>query len=472
MALYSVPDEHYFRIHHPRPRFKGDFENVLIYMATEIVKLGEMNKESFNAALNNAIKLYPGNLDKNPKTINNWRTEIDSLFCFIEEHGDSLRPSRRAKELADNQDLVKFFKLFCYSYQLPGGFIKPEKNMDCIHNKIDFRPACYIVQMMRNAGVSTGRRVGINKAEATHCIFNDLRVTRDKRSVEDTWEIITENRSRGVDYDWQGDVIRYAGDILDYMLKANLMERMPDSKYYLNENEALALERFINPDEGFDYYQRLQPGFAISEVARLEKEWRDYFNREISDEYFDTDIIALVSDTAEDYERLKRFIENLDEIIESFGEADYTTREIGNVGVNIVLVHEKNRISLEGRPDLAYLIKVIPDHLAVGYDIKSIEKNEDQRFVEVKTTFSPQQLAFNRFHLTTNEWNAAKTHSNIYYVYRLMVTKRSIKLVLINDPVGLFRKEIIDGTPRDGMDMIFDPDVCGTEVELLIERAV
>ena len=34
MSKYEIPEEYYFRIHHCRPRFKGNVENVLIYMAT------------------------------------------------------------------------------------------------------------------------------------------------------------------------------------------------------------------------------------------------------------------------------------------------------------------------------------------------------------------------------------------------------------------------------------------------------
>ena len=39
MAEYKIPDEYFFRIHHVRPRFKGDIENVLIYMAEEISRI-------------------------------------------------------------------------------------------------------------------------------------------------------------------------------------------------------------------------------------------------------------------------------------------------------------------------------------------------------------------------------------------------------------------------------------------------
>ena len=38
MSKYEIPEKYYFRIYHCRPRFKGNVENVLIYMATEITK--------------------------------------------------------------------------------------------------------------------------------------------------------------------------------------------------------------------------------------------------------------------------------------------------------------------------------------------------------------------------------------------------------------------------------------------------
>ncbi|MBU8919116.1 DUF3883 domain-containing protein [Bacillus sp. FJAT-29953] len=53
----------------------------------------------------------------------------------------------------------------------------------------------------------------------------------------------------------------------------------------------------------------------------------------------------------------------------------------------------------------------------------------------MKTTASSKPLDFRRFHLTTNEWSAASTFNDRYYVYRLMVTKGSIRLRLIQDPV-------------------------------------
>ena len=40
VKTYKIPDEYFFRLHHVRPRFKNDVEEVLLYVATSI---SEMN---------------------------------------------------------------------------------------------------------------------------------------------------------------------------------------------------------------------------------------------------------------------------------------------------------------------------------------------------------------------------------------------------------------------------------------------
>ena len=61
MAEYQIPKEYYFRLHHVRPRFKGDIENVLIYVAEEIARVGEKATDDFVADVNVALFRYPGN---------------------------------------------------------------------------------------------------------------------------------------------------------------------------------------------------------------------------------------------------------------------------------------------------------------------------------------------------------------------------------------------------------------------------
>lgn len=111
MSEYKIPDEYYFRIHHVRPRFKGDIENVLIYVAEELTRVGEKPVKEFVEDVNAALYRYPGNAHRELKTINNWRTEISALFGFIEHTGNTDKPGRRALELAQNQDLVESFKI-------------------------------------------------------------------------------------------------------------------------------------------------------------------------------------------------------------------------------------------------------------------------------------------------------------------------------------------------------------------------
>ncbi|GAA0378587.1 protein NO VEIN domain-containing protein [Bacillus horti] len=469
MAYYEVPKEYYFRIHHPRPRFKGDIENVLIYLASEITLIGRKKVNEFKSDLDFSIKKYPGNLTKKQKTIDNWRTEIDALFSFVVKEGDYLKPSNRAIELATNQDLVKFFKLFCYHFQYPGGFVKPHVNLMYIKEKINFRPASYILKMLSSAETEYGKRAGITKSEATHCIFNDLRVSRDNRSCEETWELISSNRRKKVEYDWTGDVIRYAGDILDYLTQGNLLVKRPDGKYYINTVESLAIQRFINSTDFFDYYSYIQNPYEVNldEVKTIDQDWIKYFNTEREEGFFDTDILALVSESSNEYNQLRNMFD-IERVIEEGGMD--TTGGIGSVGESLILNHEKIRIEHEGRSDLKHLIKLIPSTYAVGYDINSREVDETHKFIEVKTTKSSTEIDFMRFHLTPNEWSAAETHSDRYFVYRLLVTKGRIKLIILKDPVGEYKRGNLSATPRNGMDIIFNPEVTGIEKELLIQK--
>ena len=96
--MYQVPEKYYFRLHHPRPRFKNDVENVLVYMATNISYLGILPKKEFSQQLNDIIKQYAGNAEK---TINNWQTEISSLFGMMIEKEGFVYSGNRAKELTE-----------------------------------------------------------------------------------------------------------------------------------------------------------------------------------------------------------------------------------------------------------------------------------------------------------------------------------------------------------------------------------
>lgn len=84
IIYYKVPDNYWFRIHFVRPRFKGNIENVLLYMANECCRIPKCSCEEYNKKYFNAIKMFPGNIDMADKTLHNWRTEIPAHYsAFI-----------------------------------------------------------------------------------------------------------------------------------------------------------------------------------------------------------------------------------------------------------------------------------------------------------------------------------------------------------------------------------------------------
>lgn len=484
MAEYRIPDEYYFRIHHVRPRFKGDIENVLIYMAEEISKIGELETSEFVDRINAAIYRYPGNVHRELKTINNWRTEISALFGFIEHTESTDKPGLRAIELANNQDLVECFKVFLYNFQYPGAHIKPNRVVEQIEAGIHFKPAQYILRLLRYASEVEGGSVGITKFEVCHCVFNDLRVTRDNEGVEKTWKRIKHNRENRLEYDQTGDVVRYAGDIVDYLEIANLLKTYDSRTYYLNTLEEDSIIKFCESTEWFAEYDAMIEARVgdMEAVKAVTNNWFAYVNRDIEDTDFSTDILAYIASDEEELKSLQNNASYLsrekihielverEEVLDERIKMDYdvfTTKDIGDIGESLIHGHECMRIKLGGREDLIHLIKRIPTQFAVGYDISSVELDERKRYIEVKTTISSKPLHFNRIHLTKNEWNTASSTHDRYYVYRLMLSKTERKLFLLQDPVGLYKKDLIEMIPSDGADITFDPKKVGEFEELL-----
>jgi hypothetical protein len=281
------------------------------------------------------------------------------------------------------------------------------------------------------------------------------------------WERIAKNRKDRVDYDMTGDVIRYAGDIIDYMEIANLLITYDSRTYYINTLENEAILKFVNSTEWFAEYDTMiaRREGDISAINNCRGGWFSYVNRDLGDTDFATDILAFLAKDSEEFAELEKsakdmFLQRLEE------EQDFTTKDIGDIGETLIHGHECERIKRGGRQDLVHLIKAIPTQYAVGYDILSVELNELKRFIEVKTTISSKPLHFNKVHLTSNEWNAAQTSGERYFVYRLQLSKHDHKLFLIQDPVGLYKRDVISMIPKDGADITFS-DSAGNYEELL-----
>lgn len=466
--IYKTPNQFYFRLHHVRPRFKSDVENVLYYMANEIAKIPHLPNSEFKQRLNNAIRLFPNNAHLTQKTIDNWRTEISALFGFIQENNKTKMSwaGKIALKLAKEQDLIQFFKYFLFYFQYPGGHQKTHRVLELIENGIKFKPAQYILRLLEEGEKITGKRFGINKAELTHLVFNDLRVTRDNINPKDVIDLILKNRADKVEYIWEGDIIRYAGDIIDYMLIANLLNSHNNGYFYLNWSERETITSFIQSKSWFDKYDGYYDSPSLVGLRNIEDDWFDYVNTELGEDLFKTDVLQYLGIEKDAYEELvNASIQTLENNIDY--ENFNNTKEIGDLGESLVLGHECMRLKLGQREDLIHLVKRIPTSFAIGYDIKSVELDGLLRAIEVKTTISNKTLNFYNFHLTTNEWNNAESLKERYFVYRLMLSKFDKKLFLLKNPVNQYKENKLKMVPRDGADIIFTENT-GTWEELLL----
>jgi hypothetical protein len=476
--MYIIPKNYYRRLHHCRPRFKDDVDGVLLFVSCEIAKLHKDEHKLFAKELNKVIKLYPGNARLTDKTINNWRTEISALFGLIEYQDTISVPGRMSLMLAEKQDLISFFRYFLYYFQYPGGHLKPHETLELLRECVNFKPSKYLLNVLLVGAriVGSEKTFGISKSEATHCIFNDLRVTRDNRSAEETVSLILENRRKNVMYDSAGDTIRYSGDILDYMVLADLLNEKPNSKFYLKTVNMEVIHAFANSTSTFEPYEKLRGknNLKISDVHSTHQEWFRYVNNSLYSKIFETNILDLIKGQ-HDYDQVNRDVKNksyIDEVLSRIaliaeGES-VTTKDIGDVGEFITIEHETNRLTALGREDILHHIKKIPESLAMGFDISSYEGvGPLRRNIEVKTTVSRRKLILSSFHMTPSEWTAAETYKDRYFIYRLIINANEIDLFIIQDPVGKYKSNIITMVPRDGADIRYDQTAGNWEVILI-----
>jgi len=445
---YKIPDEYFFRLHHVRPRFKTDIEEVLLYVATSISEMNVLPKKESDKELNQVIKQFKKNRTSSEKTINNWRTEISALFAFIQKNEKKLYPSKMATRLSKNQYLDEFFNYFLYTFQYPGGHTRPDYIKSQIHAGIKFKPCTYILNILTEGGKLLKKPFSMTAEELTQCAYYDLRVTRDGRSPKKVAELILENRKNKVKYDYKyeqlknkktgkfpssGDVYRYAGDILDYMVLANLLHDKGTSfYYYLNDENKNTINYHRTQITWFNTYDWLYDKAEIEmlDISNAEEVWFNYVNNFDSIEVFSPQLNSKQS-------------ENLSKLIQEYhsqlkGGKSVPTKIIGDYGESLILAHEYLRTKDKSKRQ--HIINKIPTHLGVGYDIQSIEIEKNKRYIEVKSTKSKKASSINRFKLTPNEWDTAETMGDRYFIYYLVINDTEKKIFTIQDPVKKYNE--------------------------------
>lgn len=487
IEYYQIPDSNWHRIHFVRPRFKSNIENVLLYMANECCHIPACSCKDYSEKYFNAIRMFPGNIDMADKTLHNWRTEIPALFGFYNEDKDLDRTetSKMAIFLHENQDLTQFMKLFLYSFQFPGGHLKPQDLKDIILKGIRFKPAKTIIQVLMAGNKilskeNATKEMSISAEEATYCIFNDVQVTSGRKTAEQIAQTILYNRKRHLRYynpkdpkvqslagksRSKGDMTRYAGDILDYMELANLLEKH-NGYFSMKGNELVSLKIFANDTTYFSGYDKFynRNNIETSELSAIEPLWFEYVNNTMNPNLFRTDLRSVLEG---DVQVEVVYDDRIKNIVKS---EDVTTKDIGNLGEGIICGHEKMRLKINGYDEFVRLVQIV-DSPAYhpGFDIDSFEADgtEDHRYIEVKTTISKKRIQMYGFHMSPNEWRVAGTIKEHYCVYRLMLSEQDKTLFILRDPVRLYKKDLIEAEPRDGMEITFNPNNF-TPTELLI----
>lgn len=454
-------------------------------MAGECCRIPSCSCEKYSQRYFAAIKRFPGNITMADKTLHNWRTEIPALFSFYIEDKEAgvTETSRMAKFLFEKQDLTQFLRLFLYSFQFPGGHMKPQDLRDIISHGIRFKPAREIVRVLMagNKLLAEGgsdKEMSLSAEETTYCIFNDTRVTSGAISAEEVAKTVLDNRKRRLRYynakDQQsmslkgvartkGDMTRYAGDTLDYMVIANLLE-VHNGYFYLRGNEKEALSVFRDDKSWFDgyesFYENGVPDTAA--LSKVEAAWFEYVNDSLNPDLFKTNISNIFG-SANEIDVV--FEDRLKEVVTSDSR---TTKDIGNLGEAIICGHEKMRLKINGYADLIHMVRIV-DSPAYhpGYDIDSLEADgtDSHRYIEVKTTISKQKIQMYGFHMSPNEWSVAGTVTTHYCVYRLMLSEQEKTLYILRDPVRLYKTDRIEAEPRDGMEVTFKAtDFTPTEI--------
>jgi hypothetical protein len=119
------------------------------------------------------------------------------------------------------------------------------------------------------------------------------------------------------------------------------------------------------------------------------------------------------------------------------------TKAIGDIGEQVVLKYEKEKLIHAGRSDLAD--KVIHEEAQnnyPGWDITSFNIDGSPIQIEVKATTS---LSINSPILTANEWSAAIIKGDSYYIYLVTGVKkgRADKIEILQDPHKLSKSKDI-----------------------------
>ncbi len=414
-------------------------EDLLPFYAQAVHNFCPCKKEEFdnycNAQLSQFFydnKEYDSLPDANKKTIRNHITEIMGklLGLYYTTTDGFVYESESCAFIFSTNDFPAFFKNICINFQFPNFADSINTLKERINQNIEIRPLCYVVSFLDYARKQKENKA-ITKQEIGYYILNNLDVLRGNITVKEVYDRIMSDRNKKIkreklsgSHDWQ-----HIKEQMNLLELSNVVET--DNEFiWLNDDENQAIKLFINKnkEELFDIYKyNLE---SIVERKQAHSDWEKYFgvlNSEIK-------LLETQFESTKDYADLQK----------EHGAVGLSSTELGDKGEAFVYKMECERVR-NYKERLVNKVLLLGKTKGLGYDISSIEANEDStnpefaRYIEVKSTTRVSEPSFNAewkdsINLTSKEWIAAQQYKEFYNVYRVYFTKNKTIVIRINNP--------------------------------------
>lgn len=435
-----------------RGKAQKDLDNLLPAYANYINDVCPTAKTNFDNSFNDYLSNIFYETDyielsqNNQKTIRNHITEIaGKLFGLFYVKDETVFESESCAKLVEDNDQPAFFKNLCLNFQFPNGTQKIQTIQERIDNQIKFKPFHFILSLLKKAKIKS---IIITNDEIEYYVLNSKEVLQGKVNTEDVLNTIIKRRKKGIVEKVERGT-RHRQHLREQinLLKLSNLIRVEDENVLLNSYEHIAIELFIKTIDkplNFDIYKYDLSN--IEEKRRMYEDWAKYFG----------------SVNISDYNLLTTSVEALqqkeDIPVETKPKKGIDHTILGDAGEEYVYQIEKERVN-SYNPRLANKVIMLGKQRGIGYDISSVEANENiedpefARFIEVKSTKRTtvpsltDKTWVDTINLTRKEWVAAKQYRNAFNIYRVYFTPNETVIRKINNPFEKNESGIINVLP-------------------------
>ena len=434
-----------------RGKAQKELDNLLPAYANIIAEICPCTKEDFDKNFNDELSniIYKANFDlldeNNQKTIRNHITEIaGKLFGLYYFNENFIYESESNKKLLEDNDQPAFFKNLCLNFQFPNGTQKIQTIVERIDDNIKFKPFHFLLALISLAKKSN---VFLTKDEIAYYVLNAMQVLQGEISIEEVLTEILQDRKNNTSKKLEVTSFntQHIREQLKLLALANLIF-IDGDLVVLNQAETNTINLFIselNEPLKFDIYKY---NLSIDEEKKtMYSEWSEYFGKIAVKDY------ELISTSIEALQRVE-----VEKVVIPKKGTDHTI--LGDEGEEYVFTLEKNRVT-GTHPRLTNKVLLLGNQRGLGYDISSVEANENieepefARFIEVKSTkrITEPDLQdttwIDTINLTRKEWIAAKQYRTAYNIYRVYFTPNATIVRKINDPFDKNENGIITVLP-------------------------